>query len=393
MQSDTILTRVFILAWFASLFDGLGWSLYLHFSGFLQDLGADEIQIGLIIGVASISSLLVRPWVGNSLDRRGRRPVILVGNLVNVIALALYLTVSTIGPWVYVVRIIHGVSLGLLFTAFFTYAADIVPEGRRTQGLAVFGVSGLLPLALGGLIGDIVLSIWDFTALFVTALAFGIAAFVLSLLLKEPTVIGADSDRSAQGFFRAIIQPSLLPLWWISAVFATVLTAYFTFMRTFVDETGVGTVGLFFGTYAGTAILMRLLFGWLPDRVGRLRVFYPAVVLYSIGFLVLAFASSPIHIVIAGIFSGIGHGFGFPILLGLVVDRSPAPDRGSTIAFFTALFDVGLLIGGPLLGAIISGSGYPAMFVTAAIITLAGLGVYGWWDKRWSAGSLPAADA
>ena len=59
---------------------------------------------------------------------------------------------------------------------------------------------------------------------------------------------------------------------------------------------------------------------------------------------------------------GAGHGYAFPILFGFTVTRSPVAVRGATLSFFTALFDIGVLIGGPVLGVIISVSGYPAMY-------------------------------
>lgn len=69
-----------------------------------------------------------------------------------------YLTVNSIGPWVYVIRIVHGVGLAALFSVFLTIVADVVPKSRRTEGIAILGVSGLLPLSLGGLLGDAVLA-------------------------------------------------------------------------------------------------------------------------------------------------------------------------------------------------------------------------------------------
>ena len=57
--------------------------------------------------------------------------------------------------------------------------------------------------------------------------------------------------------------------------------------------------------------------------------------------------------------------------------------RGSAVAFFTALFDIGVFIGAPLLGAIIDGAGYPTMFwVAAGALTIATV-IYFVWDRRW----------
>jgi len=381
VNREALITRDFSLAWLASFFEGLSWSLFIHLPGFLDDLGASEAEIGLIFGVAALAAVAVRPLVGQALDRFGRMPVIYVGNVLNVGSILLYLTVSAIGPWVYLVRIVHGIGLATLFSAFFTYGADVVPESRRTEGFALFGVSGLLPIAAAGVIGDIVLSVAGFRELFITAAVFATLALFVSLPLRERKPAMREGTER-RGFFSVVKRPSLRPIWLMAGGLAFVLTAYFTFLRTFVDETGVGTVGLFFATYGVAAILLRVGLGWLPDRVGQKRVLYPSMGSLAAGFLVLAVATGNWHVGIAGVLCGVGHGFGFPILSGMVVTRAPDEDRGSAITFFTALFDLGILVAGPVLGVIISGFSYPTMFTfSAAVIVAATIG-FAVWDGR-----------
>jgi MFS family permease len=373
-----LLTPRFVFAWMASLFQGLAFFLFVHFPGYLRELGAAEFQIGLVIATAALSALIIRPWLGRSMDRLGRRPIFMAGNALNMVVLASYLTVDSIGPWLFVVRIAHGMAVGSIFASMFAYAADLVPAERRTQGLALFGVSGLLPIALGGVLGDIVTSRWDFQALFVTALALGVAGFVLCLPLRE--VAARLPDGTSISFLRPLIQRDLLPLWWMTLVFALALTAYFTFLRTFVDVTGIGSVGSFFGTYASTAILLRVVGGWIPDRIGQKKVLYPAVAVFAGGFLVLAAASTTGMVMIAGAMCGAGHGYIFPIMYSLAFGRAGVADRGSASAIFTGVFDLGQFIGGPALGSLIVVAGYAPMFVAAAAWLAVGTVVFAVWD-------------
>ena len=381
MDRDRVITPDFSLVWVASFSQGLAWSLFIHLPGFLEDLGASEAEIGIIFGISAAAAILIRPVVGYALDRYGRMPVIHLGNVANVTTILLYLTVTGLGPWVYVVRILHGVALATLWSAFFTYGADVVPETRRTQGFALFGLSGLLPLAFAGVIGDVVLNVAGFRELFLTAAASGSSALLLSIPLRErkPEL---DDGRVRRGFLSVVRLRTLRPLWWMAGGFAVVLTSYFTFLRTFVDETGVGSVGLFFATYGATAVLLRLSLGWLPDRVGQKRVLVPSLLSLAAGFLVLAISSGSSHITVAGVLCGVGHSFGFPILSGMVVSRAPDGDRGSAMAFFTGLLDVGVLIGGPVLGVIITNFGYPTMFRFSAVALVAVAAVFLVWDGR-----------
>ncbi|HLA66470.1 MAG TPA: MFS transporter [Acidimicrobiia bacterium] len=380
---DGLLTPRFLLAWAVSFFSGLAFFLFVHFPGFLADLGATEVQIGVVVGVTAFAALLIRPSIGRELDRRGRRPMILAGNAAHVIALSLYLTVHSFGPWLFAVRILHGFAEALVFASLFTYAADIVPDDRRTQGLALFGVSGMLPIAVGGVLGDFVLGRWSFTALFLTSLALGGIALILSLpLVESVTPAGRDA---AVSFSRPLVQRDLLPIWWMTFVFSFSLTAYFAFLRTFVDETGIGSVGAFFGAYASAAILLRIFFGWLPDRVGQKRVLYPAMVAFAAGFLALAAAHSIVLVVVAGALCGTGHGYSFPILYAISFGRARRGDRGSASAIYTGLFDAGTLVGGPVLGSLITLVGYSTMFVIAAAWVTAGSLTFAIWegDVRW----------
>jgi len=382
MPQDRLLTRDFVLASVANLLQGMSFFLFVHLPRFLADMGADEVLIGLLVGVTALASILIRPLVGRVMDLRGRRPVILIGGAVNLVATLGYLAVTDIEPLLYGVRIIHGIAVASMFTALFTYGADIVPESRRTEGLALFGVSGLLPLALGGVLGDVILSGWGFEQLFVAAAGFGLLSVLMALRLPEraPTLDDAGARR---GFFRAIATAQMRPIWWLAAMFSFVLTAYFTFLRTFIDETGLGSVGLFFGTYALTAILLRLFLGWVPERLGQKGVLYASMGALTAGLGVMAVANSSAHLAVAGVLCGTGHGYGFPILFSMTVTRATVADRGSSVAFFTALFDIGTLAAGPILGAVIALRGYPTMFVIAAFLLVLATAVFSRWDRAY----------
>ena len=133
--------------------------------------------------------------------------------------------------------------------------------------------------------------------------------------------------------------------------------------------------------YASAASLLRILFGSLPERLGPKRVLFPAVASMAIGYATLAGAQTSGAVLSAGILCGIGHGFTFPILAGLVVTRARAAERGVALAIFTALFDLGVLIGGPLLGTVAQSAGYSAMFYTSMTLVLIGAVVFGIWDR------------
>src|SRR5205814_10217263 len=153
-----LFTRLFVLAAVANLMLSLAGFLFVHLPGFLQQLGAGEAQIGRIMGAQAIGSVLAWPLVGHVMDARGRRVVILTGASLFVAVIVLYLYVDSLGPFVYLVRMLDGAAHTMWYTALFTYAADLVPVQRRTEGLAIFGVSGLVTIGLGAQFGDAILA-------------------------------------------------------------------------------------------------------------------------------------------------------------------------------------------------------------------------------------------
>jgi MFS family permease len=381
MSGQRLFSAAFVLVFLSNLFQGIAFNLFLHLPGFLKELGADEAEIGWIFGLTAVVSIAVRPQVGRIMDTRGRRVVILAGNLLNVMVIGLYLGLHQIGPAVYGVRILHGLAEALLFTSLFTYAADQVPPARLTQGLAVFGVSGMLPISLGGVLGDAILARAGYDQLFLASLGFSVLALLLALPLRDQPRTASAEEEPRRGFRAALFQRDLVPLWWIATVFSVALAAMFTFVKTFVMETGAGSVGGFFTGYTAIALVLRVFFGWLPDRIGPKRVLLPALATLATGFLLMSRADSAGDVALAGVFCGAGHGYTFPILFGMVVGRTRSADRGSAMAIYTALFDVGVLIGGPSLGLVIELAGYPTMYAVAAGWIALGALVFAVWDR------------
>lgn len=376
---EPVLTRAFVLVSVAHFLQGLSIFTFVHLPGYLHQLGAGETLIGFLYGLLAFAALAARPAIGRAMDGRGRRIVILLGSVLEIVVCLAYLTVTSVGPWLAVIRIAHGVAEAALFSSLFTYAADIIPASRRTEGIALFGVSGLLPMSVAGALGDFILGRWDYPQLFLTAAGFSFVAFLLVLPLREPA---RPDEGPARSFLSSALQPDLLPLWFIGGCFATVLAAIFTFLKTYVMETSLGSVGTFFSMYSGAAVLLRLTFSWVPERVGPKRVLFPALGTLAAGLALLAVARSPAMVLAAGVLCGLGHGYIFPILTGLVVTRARGAERGAAIALFTAVFDLGTLIGGPLFGATVESLGYPPMYAVAAGVAVTGTIAFAIWDRR-----------
>ncbi len=376
----SLFTPVFILVWIAGLLQEQAWSLMIHFPGRLADFGASETAIGLIYSVSAICGLLLRPALGRLMDDLGRRPVLLTAGLGNAAALAALAVPGEVGLLLVVIFVLHRVLQIALFTALLTLSADVLPDNRRAQGLAIYGLGGLIPLATGGAIGDWVLSWSGFETLFVLAAGLSVCSWVL--IWQVPGRVGTVQGGRRRGVWAALRQRNLLPLWWLTMLFAVGLEALFTFIRTFVDERQIGSVGLFFLVYGGVAIVVRILSSNRLDHIRQRLLIGIAVTSYGAGFLFLAAAASSAGVALAAALFGLGHGLLFPIMTAQVVHRARDAERGSAMAIFTSLFDLAVLTAAPVVGAVIDWRGYTTSFNGLAVFIGAGLVVYVAWDRR-----------
>jgi DHA1 family tetracycline resistance protein-like MFS transporter len=123
---------------------------------FVENDTASAARIFGLFGTAwALMQFFFSPILGGLSDRFGRRPVVLLSNL----GLALDYVLMALAPsliWLFVGRVISGITSASVSTAF-AYMADVTPPERRAAvfgkvGVA-FGAGFILGPALGGLLG------------------------------------------------------------------------------------------------------------------------------------------------------------------------------------------------------------------------------------------------
>jgi predicted MFS family arabinose efflux permease len=373
----------------AALLQELSFALLIHLPGYLSELGATEGVIGVLYASSAVISLAFRPWLGRILDLTHRRTVLLVSAVINMGVILGLVTTSEWGPYLWALFLVQRTIQIALFTTMLTYGADSIPLQRRTQGLAIFGLSGLVPIAVGGYAGDVLISSVGFDGLFFGAAIVSIVSWLIVWTLPVLPVRGAQPRRS---FWAAFAQRNLLPLWFATLLFSVGLESLFTFTRTFVDDRQVGTAGLFFATYGITAAITRVAGGQMYDRVPHRPLLVGAIAAYGLGLIFMGAAQTVPILVLAGVTTGTAHGAAFPILSSEVVNRARVNERGSAMATFTSIFDLALLAGAPVVGFVIEGFDYLAAFSGTGVVLVIGALTYRLWDRRIDHSALVAEE-
>lgn len=121
---------------------------------------------GLLVGVFAAMQFIASPILGSLSDRFGRRKVILIalaGTAIDYVIMGFAPNIT----WMFVARVISGVTAGALATCN-AYIADVTPPEKRAQGFglvgAAFGLGFVIGPAIGGVLGQVSIRLPFFVA-------------------------------------------------------------------------------------------------------------------------------------------------------------------------------------------------------------------------------------
>jgi len=371
-------SRSFITMAIANLFTVSSFATFFLFPLFITNHGGSKSDIGIIMGALALSSVLCRPWISGMIDRIGRKKSYTIGcTIMSAVSLIYLLFRGDLSHFylpLILVRILHGVGVAICFTAAFTYIADIVPWERLNEGIGVFGVSGLMGLAIGPIIAEMIIREFGFSAFFLVAAGMALAGLLLHIPLAESfTRVSHESPRS---FFSVLIKRRTLTVAVLAILFGFGLAAYGGFVSPFAKEQDIAFVSLYYVSYSLAAILTRLSGGRLADRIGEERVIPYGQILTGGGLLMLILLGGNTILALSGLITGCGHGVLFPCLNTLAIRNEPISIRGKITGVFTGGIDTGAFVGSIALGYIGEWAGFRPLFLAAGLALFAGLGVY-----------------
>jgi len=342
---------------------------------YASSLGADLVQIGIIVGLYSAVHAPANFVFGRLVDRYGRRMPLGIGLLWDALSVFLYSLAST--PLLLALaRVSHGLGGGLVGPSTMSLIADMSTPGRRGRGMALYGISIALAVVIGFGISGPVVNRLGFDALFYFLAVGLVIGFVIALGIREPVRVRERRrlDWGRLGRYLKRAEPS--------AGYASIFSLYFmlgafvALVPLWLEETlGYGPleVGLSFTTFAIFSLLLHYPAGILSDRIGP-----PAPALIGLVATGAAMATIPLTRGIEGIILtmalfGVGHGFVFPSSSTLVT-RGAAPDqRGVVTGLFYSILVAGVAIGAPAMAIVAAPANYALGIWASAWMALAGL--------------------
>ena len=323
---------------------------------------AKEAEIGLLIGIFSISSLVLRPIVGRAVLKTPERNFMAAGACLYILCSIGYVLARPLWPLL-IVRVLHGVGLGLFSTAIFTLVARITPETHRGQLISYFYLSGNLSFALGPYFGVLLLNWFPFTVLFLVCAGLSAGSLLITLRLGKGEVpdLEIPSLKLETLLAREAVPPAVVAFM-LNVIWGT-LSA---FIPLYALKRGISNPGIFFVFLAITLILGRMLGGRLLDVYDRKRIIFPCLITIVLSLILLVFSGTSSMLIVVAVILGTGWAFIYPSLMIFAIEQA-GPAQGLAMGTFTAIADLGAGIGPMIMGTLLQWTNYPVMFSGLAL--------------------------
>ncbi|MBP1735947.1 MAG: GlpT transporter, quinolone resistance protein, partial [Deltaproteobacteria bacterium] len=187
-----IMTRDFVLGFFAFFFSLVAYfALYPTLPIFLVKLGSNDRQIGALIGILGVSSLVSRFLVGGALTRLSGKSVMMFGALLFALTLIASIVIRPFWPFL-TLRFLQGITYACVSTAAFACIISILPSVYRGQGLGYFLLAPSFALATGPSFGMFLVNHFNFTVLFFACTALSLCSFFFSWKMKGQEAVKPD---------------------------------------------------------------------------------------------------------------------------------------------------------------------------------------------------------
>ncbi|MGO8942349.1 MAG: MFS transporter [Syntrophobacteraceae bacterium] len=371
-------SRTFFSLAIANLSCLSSYGAFFLFPLFITAHGGDQVDIGIIMGVFALSSVLCRPWISNMIDRVGRKKSYAAGSMIMTLMPLAYLffrgALDSFYLPLIMVRVVHGIGFAICITAAFTYIADIIPDERLNGGLGMFGISGLIGTALGPVLAEIIINRAGFDLLFIVAAALSGVGLIIQYPLKDAYVRLVKPVESS--FFLVLQKRRVAMIAAIALLFGFGLAAVNGFVSPYASERRISFMSLYYIAYSCAAILTRLLGGRFIDRQGEDRIIPYALALMGGGLLVLVFMKESGLLFFSGFVTGCGHGLLYPALNAHALRAEPQNVRGKITGAYTGSIDAGAFIGSVILGYVGELEGFQALFLAAGAAVLCAIFIF-----------------
>ncbi|RTX74076.1 MFS transporter [Mammaliicoccus sciuri] len=352
-------------------------NVYIPLRG--HDLGATNTVIGIVMGAYMLTAMVFRPWAGQIIARVGPIKVLRIILIINAIALFIYGFTDLQG---YVVaRTMQGIC-----TAFFSMSLQIgiidsLPEKHRSEGVSLYSLFSTIPNLIGPLIA---VSIWQVDNMTLFAVVVIVIALTTTFFGYRVTLDENQRDTTNEipeipfngitVFGQFFKNKELFNSGFIMIVTSIVFGAVSTFIPLYTVSLDFANAGIFLTIQAIAVVVARYnLRKYIPsDGLWHPKYMISVLSLLMIASITTAFGPQiPVIIFYGGaILIGTTQAMVYPTLTSYLSFVLPKVGRNMLLGLFIACADLGIALGGVMMGPLSDILGFKGMYIICGILVL-----------------------
>ena len=314
---------------------------------------------GLVSGAFIIGTLVSRLFIGNLINAKNSKKILLIGLILFTLGTSLYFIKNGI-IFLILTRFLHGITLGISSTVIGAIIAIIIPKSKKGEGISYFSLSTALATALGPFIGLSLSQNAGFTTIFVFCLIVSIVICITSLFFNNSKLIMSESKNNKKEFrISNFIEIKALPISLIMFISSLCFSSVLSYINLFaIDNNLENIASLFFIVYAIAVFFSRPLTGKILDKKGANYIVYPALILFSLSLILLSNTHSGIVLLLSSALLGLGFGNLQSCIQTITINLADENRVGIATATFLIAFEAGTGFGPSILGLLIPLVGY-----------------------------------
>tara|TARA_S200000501_G_scaffold70151_1_gene62130 strand:- start:4285 stop:5415 length:1131 start_codon:yes stop_codon:yes gene_type:complete len=334
-------------------------------------LGGTEFDIGLVMSMAGISTLLVTPISGLLGDIYKKKYLLTSGALLLALINFLFIYFDSIYYSYLILRFFQGCAFSLFFVSAGTLIAENSLEENQTQALGFFGIFAIVNHALAPTISIEIINFFSYDYFFISSSIASIIAFFIALSINVKNSM-VDERKNGQNFTQLLKNKKLKIVCFIMFLVGGSFLTCLNFAAVFTKSINVLPITIFFLSYTVIALIMRIFFGWLPDKYGQVTFCKPALILYGLSIGILGLSINYISVMSAGILFGISHALVYPSIYTLALRFTDISNKSKAFSTCSVSFTFGGMIFSIIYGLIAETYSFKVMFLSCSIIVTLG---------------------
>ena len=349
-KPTTIWNKAFIAVFVVNLFMNMGQQTAHTLIGkFAGSLGATASLIGLIAGLYAGIALALRPFTSPLYDIVNKKYLLAVSIALIAVAYAFFAVAKSI-PLVIIGRCLQGAGVGCSAPLSMAIVCESLPDDKYGRGVTIFSLAQAFGQAIGPSVGLAISNRFGYSVTFWICAALMLIAFALCFICSD-TYVAPGSTYKIR--FNTILIKEALPAALLLTFLAMSYSTINALLTIYGGLRGIGNIGIYFTIYAIGLLVLRPLVSGLADKHGYVKVIIPALVFFSITFLLFSLAKNIVLVIAAAVVAALGYGMAQPSIQALCMKMVPREKSGVGANTMFFMQDIGQFIGPTLAGAVV----------------------------------------